>query len=147
MSAAVSQPTAGLPEVAGAEADRVDWTRVAVDLHRHGCATIGPLLGAAECRSVAAMYDEIFAQCRAALPGWERLSIDDVDFEAPKGFSSITVTIRPRQPAEPPAVFYRRLEGKENAILDAAAERNVFLLLGDAGIAAECLHYGESFRL
>jgi len=44
-------------------------------------------------------------------------------------------------------VLYRQLEGKQNAILDFETERRVFILLGEAGIAAECLHYDESCRI
>ena len=93
------------------------------------------------------MHDEIFAQCRAALPGWADLTVDDVTFAAPKGFSSFTMTIRAQRPAAPPAIFYRRLEGKENAILDTETERRVFLLLGEAGIAAHCPRYDANYRL
>jgi thiamine kinase-like enzyme len=39
------------------------------------------------------------------------------------------------------------LEGKENAILDFETERDVFLLLGEYGIAARCLHYDETCRI
>ena len=81
------------------------------------------------------------------LPGWSRLAVGDVDFDEPKGFSSFTMGVRPRLPVEPPAVLYRHLEGKENAILDFEAERSVFLLLGSAGIAAECLHYDDRCRI
>lgn len=93
------------------------------------------------------MKDEIFARCREALPGWAHLSVDDVTFDAPKGFSSFTLTLRAKKPADPPAIFYRRLEGKENAILPPALEREVFLLLGEHGIAARCPRYEERFRL
>lgn len=95
----------------------------------------------------AALRAEVLAECQAALPGWSRLAVDDVDFDEPKGFSSFTMGVRPRVPVEPPAVLYRRLEGKENAILDFEAERSVFLLLGSAGIAAECLHYDDRCRI
>jgi thiamine kinase-like enzyme len=93
------------------------------------------------------MNEEVFAHCREALPGWAHLTADDVAFEAPKGFSSFTVTLRPSRPADPPAIFYRRLEGKENAILEFASERRVFLLLGEAGIAARCHAYERNYRL
>jgi thiamine kinase-like enzyme len=93
------------------------------------------------------MRDEIFAQCRDALPGWAHLTVDDVTFDAPKGFSSFTMTLRVTKPAEPAAIFYRRLEGKENAILPTELEREVFLLLGENGIAAHCPRYEERFRL
>ncbi len=93
------------------------------------------------------MRDEVFARCRDALPGWAHLSIEDVTFDAPKGFSSFTLTIRAVPEADPPAVFYRRLEGKENAILDPDVERDVFLMLGDAGIAARCFQYDPRYRL
>ena len=44
-------------------------------------------------------------------------------------------------------MLYRQLEGKQNAILDFETERQVFQLLGAAGIAAECLCYEPSFRV
>ena len=90
---------------------------------------------------------EVLAECAAALPGWRDLSVDDVDFDDPKGFSSFTMGVRPRVEVDPAAVLYRRLEGKENAILDFEAERAVFLTLADAGIAAECLHYDDRSRI
>ncbi len=93
------------------------------------------------------MKDEIFAQCRSALPGWSHLTVDDIDFDAPKGFSSFTMTLRATKPADPPAIFYRRLEGKENAILPTELERDVFLLLGENGIAAHCPRYDAHYRL
>jgi hypothetical protein len=36
----------------------LDWARIAADLDAHGCAVIGPLLGAAECDALAAHYDD-----------------------------------------------------------------------------------------
>ena len=48
---------------------------------------------------------------------------------------------------EPPAVPYRRLEGRENAILDFETEREIFLLLGEQGIAARCLRYDDRCRI
>jgi hypothetical protein len=35
-----------------------DWTALAAELDEHGCALTGPLLTAAECRSISALYDE-----------------------------------------------------------------------------------------
>ena len=55
--------------------------------------------------------------------------------------------IRCRKPANPPAVLYRRLEGKENAILDFETEKSVFLTLGENGIAATCHFYDRSCRI
>ncbi len=51
------------------------------------------------------------------------------------------------QPLQPPAVLFRRLEGKENAILDFDTERDVFLALGTNGIAAHCYHYERACRI
>jgi hypothetical protein len=36
-----------------------DWTALAAELDEHGCALTGPLLTAAECRSISALYDEV----------------------------------------------------------------------------------------
>jgi hypothetical protein len=40
----------------------LDWASIAAELEAHGCATTGPLLDAAECRSLAATYatDDLF---------------------------------------------------------------------------------------
>jgi thiamine kinase-like enzyme len=92
---------------------------------------------------------EVFERCRVALPGWRGLAVDDFEFDPPKGFSSFTMGIRanPGVAAEPAAVLYRHLDGKQNAILDFGAERETFLLLGDHRIAAECYHYDEVCRI
>ncbi len=60
---------------------------------------------------------EIFAQCQRLFPEWATLSTADFEFDDPKGFSSFTMGIRSTVPVQPTAVLYRRLEGKENAIL------------------------------
>ncbi len=95
------------------------------------------------------MREQVFETCRAALPGWRELTIDQFEFDDPKGFSTFTMGIRARDgvPAEPPAVLYRRLAGKQNAILDSVAEREVFLLLGGHRIAAHCYHYDDTCRI
>jgi hypothetical protein len=36
---------------------RIAWPEVAAGLDAHGCATVGPLLSARQCRAVAAMFD------------------------------------------------------------------------------------------
>jgi hypothetical protein len=89
----------------------------------------------------------ILRQCTALFPDWAGLSIEDFEFDAPKGFSSFTMGVRCQQPAEPLAVLYRRLEGKENAILDFETEKEVFLTLGTQGIAAHCHHYDDTCRI
>ncbi len=86
-------------------------------------------------------------RCRAALPGWRDLTVDQVEFDPPKGFSSFTMGVRPTVPVDPPAVLYRHLVGKDNAILDPDAEREVFLLLGQHDIAAHCWHADETCRI
>ncbi len=90
---------------------------------------------------------EVLRHCQSALEGWRDLTLDDVDMDDPKGFSSFTMAVRPRPRVDPPAVFYRRLSDKENAILDHAAERAVFLALSEAGVAARCYHYERAFRI
>jgi thiamine kinase-like enzyme len=90
---------------------------------------------------------EVLVRCQAVLPGWRDLWIEDFDFDPPKGFSSFTMGVRAKRSIDPPAVLYRHLDGKENAILDAAAERGVFLLLGEHDIAARCLYVDESCRI
>jgi len=93
------------------------------------------------------MQQSIFAQCQALFPDWMEYSSEDFEFDDPKGFSSFTMGIRAQVAVTPAAVLYRRLAGKENAILDSATEKNVFLTLGEAGIAAHCHHYDESCRI
>lgn len=90
---------------------------------------------------------EIFNQCQQLFPGWAGLQASDFEFDDPKGFSSFTMGIRCRKTASPPAVLYRRLEGKENAILDFETEKEVFLMLGANGIAAHCHHYDRDCRV
>ncbi len=96
---------------------------------------------------IDAVNREVLDECRALLPGWARLTPADVAFEPPKGFSSFTMVVRPRVPVEPAGVLYRRLEGKENAILDGPTERDVFLCLGEAGVAARCIYEDPGRRL
>jgi len=90
---------------------------------------------------------QVLARCHSAIPAWQDSTIDDFEFDDPKGFSSFTIGVRARHDVEPSAVLYRQLEGKQNAILDFDTERRVFILLGEAGIAAECLHYDETCRI
>jgi thiamine kinase-like enzyme len=90
---------------------------------------------------------EVLDRCRTAFPEWRSLSDDDFEFDDPKGFSSFTMSIRCLRNVNPTAVLYRGLAGKDNAILDSATEREVFLLLGDHHIAARCLHYDDTHRI
>ena len=71
----------------------------------------------------------------------------DFTFDDPKGFSSFTMGIRATKDVQPTAVLYRRLEGKENAILDFATEKELFLTLCDHNIAAHCYYYDEVCRI
>ncbi|MGI9584665.1 MAG: phosphotransferase [Acidimicrobiia bacterium] len=89
----------------------------------------------------------VLERCRSVFPEWRRLSDDDFECDDPKGFSSFTMGVRSLKDVDPPAVLYRGLELKENAILDFDTERDVFLLLGENGIAAECLYYDETCRI
>jgi thiamine kinase-like enzyme len=93
------------------------------------------------------MKDKIFRQCQKLFPEWSALSMEDFEFDDPKGFSSFTMGIRCLQTIRPQAVLYRHLEGKENAILDFQTEKEVFLTLGQNDIAAHCHHYDRSFRI
>lgn len=86
-------------------------------------------------------------RCFEAFPEWRPLTSDDFEWDEPKGFSSFTMAIRCLRDVDPPAVLYRRLEGKQNAILDFSTEREIFLLLGEQHIAARCLHYDEECRM
>ena len=55
--------------------------------------------------------------------------------------------IRCKQALKPEAVLYRRLEGKDNAILDFATEKEVFLTLAAHNIAAHCHYYDKTCRI
>jgi len=94
-----------------------------------------------------AVLEEVLEHCQAAIAPWRGLTVDDFDFDDPKGFSSFTIGVRAIGDIEPPAVLYRRLAGKENAILDFETERSTFLALGDAEIAARCLGYERDYRI
>jgi thiamine kinase-like enzyme len=93
------------------------------------------------------MKASIFRQCQNLFPGWASLAKGDFDFDDPKGFSSFTMGIRSRVPVQPTAVLYRRLEGKDNALLDFETEKEVFLTLGAHDIAAHCHHYDRTCRI
>jgi thiamine kinase-like enzyme len=90
---------------------------------------------------------EVLDRCRSVLREWRSLSTDDFEFDDPKGFSSVTMGIRCLRDVNPTAVLYRGLADKDNAILDFASEKEVFLLLGDHNIAARCLHYDDTYRI
>ncbi len=92
------------------------------------------------------MKTKIFKQCQELFPEWSALTIEDFDFDDPKGFSSFTMGIRSKKTVQPAAILYRQLEGKENAILDFETERNVFLKLSENKIAAFCPYYDENCR-
>ena len=96
---------------------------------------------------VTSQVNQVLDKCRAVFPEWRPLSVDDFEWDEPKGFSSFTMGIRCLADAEPPAVLYRGLEGKQNAILDRETERDVFLLLGEYRIAARCLYYDDTCRI
>ena len=93
------------------------------------------------------MKAEIFKQCQKLFPEWATLPVADFTFDDPKGFSSFTMGIRSKKRVKPAAVLYRRLEGKENAILDFETEKEVFLTLGAHRIAAHCYYYDETCRI
>ena len=71
----------------------------------------------------------------------------DFEFDDPKGFSSFTMGIRSSKVVQPTAVLYRRLEGKENAILNYETEKEVFLTLAAHDIAAHCHYYDKTCRI
>lgn len=91
--------------------------------------------------------ERVLQKCQDVFPSWRSLTVDDVDFDDPKGFSSFTMGVRPKSSVEPPAVLYRQLAGKENAILDFDTERSTFLLLGEHDVAAHCYHYDDTCRI
>ena len=93
------------------------------------------------------MKDMVFKKCQELFPGWSTLSCDEFEFDDPKGFSFFTMGIRSLKQAQPAAVLYRQLEGKENAILDFETEKEIFLTLSQHEIATQCLHYDKTCRI
>ncbi len=93
------------------------------------------------------MKAAIFAQCQALFPEWADSAMADFAFDDPKGFSSFTMGIRSKKGLQPAAVLYRRLEGKENAVLDYETEKQLFLTLGAHNIAAHCYYYDDVCRI
>ncbi len=95
------------------------------------------------------MRERVLARCQEVFPSWRGLTVDDFHMADPKGFSSFTMAIRSKHGtgADPPGILYRQLVGKDNAILDFEAEKQVFLTLGDAGIAAKCAFYSDDCRM
>ena len=98
---------------------------------------------------VLALHEsDALAHCRAALPAWRDIDDADFVFAPPMGFSSFTMGIRCEAAgAAPSAVLYRRLAGKENAVLDFEDERRVYLELAERGVAARCLAYERDHRI
>jgi thiamine kinase-like enzyme len=96
---------------------------------------------------IAGVHEAALERCQDALPSWRGLTTGDFEFDQPKGFSSFTMGIRAKADVDPPAVLYRHLAGKENAILDFETERDTFLLLGEQHIAARCHHYDHTCRI
>ena len=93
------------------------------------------------------MKYKVFKQCQKLFPEWSAMTIEDFEFDDPKGFSSFTMGVRSLKAAQPTAVLYRHLEGKDNAILDFETEKEVFLTLADANIATQCLYYDKTCRI
>ena len=93
------------------------------------------------------MKSRVFKQCQSLFPQWVGLSMADFVFDDPKGFSSFTMGIRTTKAVQPNAILYRRLEGKDNAILNYETEKQVFLTLGAHGIAPHCHYYDRTCRI
>ena len=93
------------------------------------------------------MQQMALEKCQEVFPSWRGLTTDNFEFDEPKGFCSFTMGIRAKRTIDPPAVLYRHLDGKENAILDFGTERDTFLLLGQHGVAAHCYHYDDTCRI
>ena len=74
------------------------------------------------------MKQRVLARCQEVFPSWRGLTVDDFHMADPRGFSSFTMAIRSRPgvDVEPTGIFYRQLAGKDNAILDFEAEKQVF---------------------
>ena len=93
------------------------------------------------------IQQKVLNRCQSHFPDWRNLDIEDVKFGDPKGFSSYTMSVEPTPTLIPRAVFYRKLENKENAILDFETEKSTYLLLANHNISAPCFHYSRKYRL
>ena len=93
------------------------------------------------------MKENIIEQCKEILPTWLSLSVDDFTFDSPKGFSSFTMGVHCKNEVVPRSVMYRKLQGKDNAILDFNIEKLVFSTLGKSGIAVDFYHYDTNSRI
>lgn len=80
---------------------------------------------------IAVVQEEVLEWRQDVFPSWRGLTTDDFTFDDPKGFSSFTMAVRSRRDVDPPAVLYRHLAGKENAILDFETGRDTFIVLGE----------------
>ncbi len=102
-------------------------------------------------RHPSALEADVLETCQRHLPGWRGTAVADFHFDPPKGFSSFTMGVRCRGPIEdgidPPAVLYRHLDGKENAILDFPTEQAVFATLSRHHIAAGVHHMDDTCRI
>jgi hypothetical protein len=98
-------------------------------------------------RDYSGLKTEVLALCRRVFPSWQQLADHDFEVEPPKGFSTITMTIRTQRAVEPAGIFYRQLEGKENGLLSSHSQEAMLLTLEEQGIAAQCYYHDESCRL
>ena len=76
------------------------------------------------------MKENILEKCKEFLPTWISFSVDDFTFDPPKGFSSFSVGVHCKNEVVPKSVMYRKLDCKDNAILDFNIEKHVFVALG-----------------
>lgn len=90
---------------------------------------------------------EVLRRCQDAVPAWRGLGHDDFEFSPPRGFSSFTMAVRCRAAVEPPAVLYRALDHKPNALLGHQMERGVYEALDAAGVAAPLIAYADDHRI
>ncbi len=89
----------------------------------------------------------VLRRCRTSIPAWREIPDKEFQCTPPRGFSTFTMSVRCDRDVDPPAVLYRHLEGKENAILDHDDEKRLYLMLADEGIAPECYAYENAYRL
>ena len=86
----------------------IDWTKAASELDAHGCATVGPLLSAKECRAISDLYgaDEPFrSRIMMARHGFGRGEYKYFAYPLPSTIAKLRATLYPelaqiRQPLE-----------------------------------------------
>ena len=94
------------------------------------------------------MKERVFQKCQGLFSGWAAMSIEDFEFDDPKGFSSFTMGVRSLKPElNLLPCFTGTLMVKRTPYWILRPTREVFLTLSQHEIAAHCHHYDETCRI